>query len=583
MVGPIAVAVTVATTWPLSARLNSGADHEFDSPVQAWALDWVQHALTSDAKVFDANMFAPAPHSLTFSDALLGIAIPELIARPLGLEPIGMLNLATLGGVVANALAAYWLGRLLTRRILGAAVCAAVYAFAPYSLLTAIHLHVLVRPGLPLAVGLIWLVADRSEARSGGPEGSKAIAETSPATSPVQPRLWPLVCLLAVTVAWQGSVSFYSAAFCSVVAVVTLAVRFRSLWWRGLTGVGIALAAGAMPVLLIARVYLANRRRYGNLGWSLSGVSQLSASVGSFVTTASGNTVWGGILGTAELGYDLHRVLLFPGAMPLLLAAVGLFACLRADDRGARRVGRLGLALTTVGALLALGASDVGWRRFSLFRLLFEVLPGWKSIRAADRFWVVGMLGLAILAAVGACRVVDSLDGWWRSRSRLELPVLVGVALVAAIMIEGHRANDLVPIRTAPVDSTIAELPRGGVVYLPVNPDDRLGLAIFGQAEYVYRSTAHHRPTVNGKGSFFPPSYLGLSKRLQSLPSQSARNCLLAYDIRYIVVTPRVKGTKWERLQQPRLAAPLVLIERSGEDLLYRVPGRADAPCPLGN
>lgn len=570
MVAPIALALSVAATWPLSAQLSSGAYHEFDSPVQAWAIDWVQHALTSDARLFDANMFAPTPNALTFSDALLGIAIPGLVARPLGLEPIGMLNLAILGGVAANALAAYWLGRLLTRRIIGGAVCGATYAFAPYSVLTATHVHIVIRPGLPLAVGLIWLIADRFDNRP------REVGSADP------PRVWPLACLLAVAVAWQGAVSFYSAAFCSVVAVVTIAVRFRSLWWRGLSRVGVALGAAAIPVLLIAAQYLANRRRYGNFGWPLSGVGQLSASVGSFVTTDPGNTVWGTFLPTAELGYSLHDVPLFPGVVPLLLAGVGLLTGLRADGVGDRRVGRLGLALTVVGALLAIGASDEGWRQFTLFRLLFEVVPGWKSIRAADRFWVIGMLGLGVLAAVGAGQVVDWSRRWRGPvRARSVLAVVVGAALVATIVVEGHRSNDLVPIRTRSVDAAIAELPSGGVVYLPVNANDQLGLGIFGQAEYVYRSTAHHRPTVNGKGSFFPPSYLALSRDIQSLPSRFARNCLLAHGIRYVVVTPRVTGTVWEKLQRERAAAPLVLLGDYGEDLLYRVPGRPDAPCPL--
>jgi len=98
-----ALAITVVITWPLVPQLNIGMYHPYDPPIQAWAIDWVQHALTSDARLYEANMFAPAGRSLTFSDALLGVAVPELLARPMGVEPIGMVNLAVILGVTANA------------------------------------------------------------------------------------------------------------------------------------------------------------------------------------------------------------------------------------------------------------------------------------------------------------------------------------------------------------------------------------------------------------------------------------------------------------------------------------------------
>jgi hypothetical protein len=184
-----ATALAVAITWPLAAHFNTAVQPTHDLTVQAWAIDWVQHALTSDAGLIDANIFAPAPDALSFSDALLAIAVPELLLRPPGVEPIGMVNLALLAGVAANAAAAYWLGWLLLRRVLAGAVCAAAYAIGPYSMLTAGHVHVLVRPGLPIAVGLIWLIADRWSER------------TTPADRPVSPRLRTLFVLLALTIA----------------------------------------------------------------------------------------------------------------------------------------------------------------------------------------------------------------------------------------------------------------------------------------------------------------------------------------------------------------------------------------------
>jgi hypothetical protein len=392
-----ALGLAVAVTWPLAAELNTATFASYDLPVQAWAIDWVHHALLTDATLLDANIFTPAPDALTFSDALLGVAGPALVLRPLGVEAIGAVNLALIGGVAANAVAAYWLGRLLTGRVLAGAVCGATYAFAPYSLVTTTHVHTAVRPGLPVLVGLIWLVAERWRARNGA--GGGAV-----------PRVWPLLALVAVTVAWQGSISFYAAAFCGVVVVVAVAVRFSSLRWGGLRSVAAAAIAGSVPIVLIAVPYLANQRRYGDYRFSLVGVTQLRTSGRSFVTTDAANLLWGDWLGVdGSFGLYLRRLPLFPGFLVVALAAVGLVALRRTRVRREREAWRLGIALTLTGGLLSLGASNQKYRQFSPFRILTELVPGWRSIRAADRFWVVAVLGLGVLAGLGAIRTVDRL------------------------------------------------------------------------------------------------------------------------------------------------------------------------------
>jgi hypothetical protein len=163
-------------------------------------------------------------------------------------------------------------------------------------------------------------------------------------------------------------------------------------------------------------------------------------------------------------------------------------------------------------------------------------VPGLQSLRAADRFWVVGVLGLGVLAALGACKLVVRLASPpGAARVRRALPVAATVALVAVMVAEGYRPSELVEVRTRPVDAAIGDLPPGGVVYLPLNHSTTLDVSLFQQSEYVYRSTAHHRPVVNGKGSFFPPTYMAMSNQIRTLPMLAARACLLRHGIRYIV------------------------------------------------
>jgi hypothetical protein len=572
--------VTLSFNWPLASNLNSASGDPYDAPVQAWAMDWVQHAIVSDSDVFEANIFAPTKSSLTFSDALIGVAVPGLLARAVGVEPIGIHNLTLLVGVALNALAAYWLGKLLTGRVMGAATCAIAYAFAPSAVIAAspsaligLPVHIIVRPGLPIAVGIVWMLADRRRPRlTPSPDAG---------SEPSGGGNGPLLASLVAVVAWQGTVSFYSAAFCGLAVGAATAVRAKDLGWKGLVRIGLALVVAAIPVVLLALPYFANRRRYESYGFSLADVGQLSPQLSSFWSTDSSFRIWGELLDN-DGPFDLNRALLFPGAVVVLLALLGLLTGVRSKEQGDRAVVHLGAALTVVGGALAMGASNTGWRRFSPFRLIYEFVPGGEGLRATSRFWVVGLLGLGVLAAVGAswliARMQASDSGLFSGRSFVSLSA---VLLLTVMTAEGYRSVQVFPIATRSSDRALAELKPGGVVYLPITHTGRLDISVFEQAEFVYRSTAHHRKIVNGKGSFYPPSYLQMSKRVQSLPSAAARNCLLANGIRYVVVTRRVDGSPWADLRDPALAAPMELVGRYEEELVYEVPGEPQAPCEL--
>src|SRR5207302_1840144 len=73
-----------------------------------------------------------------------------------------------------------------------------------------------------------------------------------------------------------------------------------------------------------------------------------------------------------------------------------------------------GVVLVVTGAVLAIGASDRGWRRFTPYRALYEWVPGWRALRATDRAWFIGILGMGLLAGLGVRAV-----GHWLTRRRL--------------------------------------------------------------------------------------------------------------------------------------------------------------------
>ena len=128
----VGLVAAIAVTWPLVTKLGHIGHDPFDPRFQAWTIDWVQHKLGSPGSLFDANIFAPEPHTLAYSDSLLGIAIPLLPLRWLGVSPIGQLNIALLLGMATSAAAGYLFGRVVTRSITVGALTAAAFAFGPF-------------------------------------------------------------------------------------------------------------------------------------------------------------------------------------------------------------------------------------------------------------------------------------------------------------------------------------------------------------------------------------------------------------------------------------------------------------------
>ena len=134
--------------------------------------------------------------------------------------------------------------------------------------------------------------------------------------------------------------------------------------------------------------------------------SRTSAPLGAnFTHTEPDLVVWGPILGLDDS--DTMRNAVFPGLVLLVLAIGGAIHGWRSDERR-RRITVTGLALTATGVVLAIGTSATGWRRYAPYRLLYELGPPFDALRATARAWMIGLLGLGLLAGLGAA----ALSGW---------------------------------------------------------------------------------------------------------------------------------------------------------------------------
>jgi hypothetical protein len=535
-----------AVTWPLVIELGHTAHDPFDPRLQAWTIDWVQYRLTSPGSLFDANIFAPHRNTLAYSDSLLGIAIPLLPLSWLGVSPIGRVNIALLLGFASSAASGYLFGRVVTRSIAVGTLTAAGFAFGPFGTLSTHALHATAHAGVGVAAAAAWWLADRAE------RGRTVLGPAA---------------LMAAAIVWQMSVSFYPGTYAFVAAALALLVRVRSLGRRALPATLAAFGGALACTLVLAIPYFEVRDEHPTFKRSLAEVPALSADFGA---TDPRLSIWGGVIGEGD-GWPVYGQPAFPGAVLLVLAPLGAVAG-RREQRTAVVAGGI---LVAGGALIALGSGPTGWRRYLPYRLLYEYVPGWAGLRAAGRAWVIGLLGLGLLAGlgtVGTARWLAARRGW---NSRRVLVVVVVIATVG-ILVEGYAPWTRRPhISVEPVDKALAARDEpGGVLYLPAVEPQAAAAALgrFRQAENVYGTTAHHRVTPNGYSGFFPPSWKPLSNAMRALPDAPALDRLRDLGVRFVVVRNWARGGAWGHLLDPARAHPLRLVGQYGNDLLYRVP-----------
>lgn len=540
----------IATTWPLASRLGTGARDRVDHLYEAWLVDWIIRSLTSPSKLFDPNLFHPASASATGADPLLGVAIPLAPLRWLGLGPLAVHNVGLLLAVAWSCAAGYACGRVVTGTRSGGVLVGAAVAFGPVLTTEGGHLQIIACAGLPLSVLGAWLVVDA--ARAGGAPSGGGVA------------------LLAGALAWQVSVSFYVAFYAAVAAGVVLLLGVRALrraeWVRLAAG---ALACGAVAVPLAVQ-YGRRPEPVPSLGEALARVGPLS---GDFVHTHPKLLVWGAPLGRGSGWFALTGGA-FPGLTLVLLALVGVWVAHRGrgtDPRLARRA-LVGLALVGVGFVLALGAAAEGPRRYTPWRVALQFVPPLRGFRAANRGVLVALVGLALLAAPAV--------PWCAARlrsSRRVGPTAVALAVAALVWLEGFGSWGGTPqVRVHEVDRALASpavAPEpGAVLYLPVPIGDVATVAEWSQAEIAFRSTAHHRPTVNGYGSYIPESYFAAKRAATALPAPDAVAALRAIDVRYVVVDrAAVADTPWASLATPTATPGMRLVRDLGDDLLYEL------------
>ncbi len=496
------VLLAVITTWPLVLHLPSRISPDLGDPVRtAWEVAWVGHAMLHDPlHIFDSNAFYPHPLSLAFSDSLLGYG------------PAGFFGSGTVAALVRYNLlflfawslcfvGAYLLARELGLGRIGGAAAGAAFAYAPYRVTEAGHLHVISSGGIALALFLL-LRGYRRRSR------------------------WLVLAGWLVS-AWQVSLGFtLGLQYAYLIAVLALVALVY--WWRAgrptpprqlvvVTVIGMALL-GAVTVYQ-ARPYLRVANEYPTAKRTLKEVKNYSAGPAALLSASSENRVWGGATAGARAHvHSKNESIFFPGGLVLVLALVGL-----ASPLLTRRL-RIGLAIgIVVCSILALGMGLTG--AGYPYRLLYDYAPGWDGVRVPGRIFTLATLFYALLAGAGAAQLARLAGAWGVKRALPAGAAIAGAVLAIGLVGEGagHLGHPVVP-QPAPAEIGL----RGPILDLPTDgASDRV---------WQYFSTDGFPKIADGNSTFDLPAEDDLRGGMSGFPDRASIEKLRYYGIHTAVL-----------------------------------------------
>jgi hypothetical protein len=556
------VLLAVLTSWPLVLHLPSRIAPDLGDPVRtAWQIAWVGHAMLHDPlHLFDSNAFYPHPLSLAFSDSLLGYG-PAAFFGHGTVAALVRYNLLFLWAWSLCFAGAYLLGRELGLRRLAAGVVGIAFAYAPYRVTEAGHLHVISSGGIALALFLLL---------RGYRRGSIGLVLAG----------W-------LVSAWQVSLGFtLGLQYSYFIAILALLALWY--WWRaGRSASGrpalprrlVIVTCAGMAIFGVvavyqARPYLKVADEYPTAKRTLKEVKTYSSGPAALLSASSENRVWATV--TASAREDVHSKnedVFFPGGLILVLALIGLAGVGGSPYSPRLRLGlAIGIVVCSVLAM-GLGLTGAGYP----YRLLYDYAPGWDGVRVPGRVFTTATLFYALLAGAGAQWLMGLIGSWGRRRALRGLSVILGMVLLVGLLGEGagHLAHPVVP---QPARAEIG-LP-GPLLDLPTD----------GAADRVwqYYSTNGFYEIPIGNSTFDIPQVDDLRGGMNGFPDKASIEKLRYYGIRTVVLhltLPKLPGIVGYALAEPpdaRAAAakPIaglgVTRRRVGSLVIYEIgPGPA--------
>jgi hypothetical protein len=537
---------TAVLTWPYVTRLRDVVIDKGDPYLISWIMWWDYHqTFTDPLHLFNANIFYPLKYTLAFSEHSYGIAMLFFPLYAIGLRPLTVHAIAEFFAFVLNGYCAFRLGRTLTGSAAVGWVAGIVYAFVPFRYNMMAQVAYLFSPWIPLVFeALVLFVRERTNKRAAWlgfaffMNGLTAITWFNFILIPfalysaillTRHQLWrdrnfwfrgavalfvAMLALLPFMIPYAIASRIYNMKRSieeikanSAMPVHWLSVENRNKLWNRMgegvhEGYKFKLFPGLLPIMfslvaLVLRDKPEQRKsttgRYEKLLPLLDGAIVVLFAVSILAIGFDHSTAFHKFFDTVTSERVLSLLTLASIvrvciAYPAFLNTVrpNLIETLRSSQRS--DAFWLGSLLTIIGFCFSLG-----WN-FFFFRICYELVPLFRSMRVVTRGSVLAYLGLAILSGLG----VRQLAEWTGVRYSTARERRVFTAACLLLLFELNAAP-LAIVRGEPLpDAVTLKLKttsmRGGIVHLPAG----------GQNNYRYmlRAADHQKPLVVGTSGF---------------------------------------------------------------------------------
>lgn len=222
-------------------------------------------------------------------------------------------------------------------------------------------------------------------------------------------------CLALMLLAGHPQLAYYGGLMVTAVSAWLLAQRWRAHGWRAALQSASGLGAAGGLAIMLAGAYLVPLAEF-------TAHSTRQRSVASTDATALWDFLQA-LVGYRQTSEVPHEALFDPGLGVLALAALGVAA------RWRRGVPLLGAVVLV--AALAMGTSS------PVYRVAATVLPSLDVFRGLARIWFVGLVGIALLAGLGAHALFQALNG--QRRPAILLASVGGGALLMLSLLQASR------------------------------------------------------------------------------------------------------------------------------------------------
>jgi hypothetical protein len=521
---PVILFLALSYAWCIQffsfGDLRSHVMTDGDPALNAWALNWVSHALVNDfPNLLNGNTFYPHLGAIKLSEHMTSLALFNVIVRFFSDGPWVGYNLLIFAAYFLSALGAYFFIHHVTGNRLAAVWGGVFWGFCFFRVHHTSHLQILSYQWL----AFIALFTVKTQA---DPNAKNAT-------------------LLALFFVLQALTSWYLAVIAAVFTIVVFLCNLQLRPCRPRQALAFGWAAILATVFILPFVLAysgvlhdtslgdraAHTRAFGDQVKLLDFFAPPSSTLlGSLIPN---NKYWIWQENTLFIGYSA-----------IFLALIGLVTIWRHNWR----MGITAIFLILTGYVFALGFFSTFWGIKLPLYYLSEKISFFSAIRAPQRFALLIYFGILILSSYGLIALSTKLS--------YKIKVLAMGVLVCVFILEVYPAKlPFAPIPTytpSAIDQEIARLSNQNntkykILHLPIYTA-RPGYPT-QEATYMVDSTLHWNPILNGFSGAEPIGFKADMLVLVQLPSTAALALLEKYNVTIVAVHKTTSAEQREALK----------------------------------